>query len=39
MMAMMVLSHAGNGAGTQSCTSRGKVAQPPSIEHRCVVAS
>jgi hypothetical protein len=34
----MLPSHAGDDAVTQGCTGRGKVAQPPSSEHRGVVA-
>jgi hypothetical protein len=35
----MLRSHASDGATTQACIGCGKVAQPPSSEHRGVVAS
>jgi hypothetical protein len=39
MLATMLLSLASDGAATQGCIGCGKVAQPPSSEHRGVVAS
>jgi hypothetical protein len=36
---IMLPSHAGDGAATHGCTGYGKVVQPPSLEHRGVVAS
>jgi hypothetical protein len=39
MLAMVLSSHAGNDIATQGCAGCGKVAQPPSSEHRGVVAS
>jgi hypothetical protein len=38
MLAIMLLSHAGNGTATEGCIGCGKVAQPLRSEHRCVVA-
>jgi hypothetical protein len=39
MLVTMLSSHAGDGATIQGCTGCGKVAQPPSSEHRGVAAS
>jgi hypothetical protein len=39
MLATILSSHAFDGATTQGCTGRGKVAQPPRSEHQGVVAS
>jgi hypothetical protein len=37
MLAMVLPSHSSDGAATQGCTGRVKVAQPLSSEHRGVV--
>jgi hypothetical protein len=39
MLATMLPSHAENDAATQGCTGYSNVTQPPSSEHRGVVAS
>jgi hypothetical protein len=38
MLVTVLLSHVGDGVATQGCAGCGKVAQPPSLEHRSVVA-